>query len=258
MKIAICFHGQLRFTNECSPEIHHNLIDLYESDVYAHIWWSEYMLGKPFHHEYDDLYKEKIEDFVALYNPKRIKVEERYIMDDLKEYVTHVREDENWAAYLDADHIKNIVYKINSQYYSRRQSYELIERPENYDFIVCVRTDSCMANPISLNFLQKDTLYVQDGNFTGFAPTYCDIFEVGNSSVMRLYSETWSSDPEKNEIRKYFREGVIHIHKFVEATIKNRGIKSELREFNVRAPTNIGRFFQLRKPPFQFNSRIWV
>jgi hypothetical protein len=37
------------------------------------------MLNKPFHHEFNDLYKENVEDFIKIYNPKKIKIESEYL-----------------------------------------------------------------------------------------------------------------------------------------------------------------------------------
>ena len=46
MEIAICFSGQPRFLNECYENIHKNLIEGYDVDVYAHGWWDESYKGK--------------------------------------------------------------------------------------------------------------------------------------------------------------------------------------------------------------------
>ena len=48
MKIAVCFSGQPRFINECSPSILENVIGNYDVDVYAHLWFDEDLQTKPY------------------------------------------------------------------------------------------------------------------------------------------------------------------------------------------------------------------
>jgi hypothetical protein len=125
MKIAVCFSGQLRFVNEYSKFIIDNLIKLYDTDVYAHMWYDESTLGKPFHHDFNDLYKEKIEDFVRIYNPKKMKIEEKYMLFD-ENYYKYISQEFDLFA-LDNETIKNAIFRTESQWYSVFQTYNLID-----------------------------------------------------------------------------------------------------------------------------------
>ena len=48
MKIALCFSGQPRFVNECSPLITSNVIQDYNVDVFAHLWFDDDLQTKPY------------------------------------------------------------------------------------------------------------------------------------------------------------------------------------------------------------------
>ena len=48
MKIALCFSGQPRFVNECSPLIRNNVIQDYDIDVFAHLWFDDDLQTKPY------------------------------------------------------------------------------------------------------------------------------------------------------------------------------------------------------------------
>ena len=48
MKIALCFSGQPRFVNECSSLIKANVIQDYNVDVFAHLWFDDDLQTKPY------------------------------------------------------------------------------------------------------------------------------------------------------------------------------------------------------------------
>ena len=48
MKIALCFSGQPRFVNECAPLIKANVIQDYNVDVFAHLWFDDDLQTKPY------------------------------------------------------------------------------------------------------------------------------------------------------------------------------------------------------------------
>jgi hypothetical protein len=226
MKIAVCFSGQLRFVKEYSEYILKNLIHLYDVDVYAHIYYDESMLGKPFHHEFNDLYKENINDFLEIYNPKKIKIESEYKRFDDNIY--------NFAAIepdlinLNYDDIKNAIFRMESQWYSVAQTYDLIDEPEKYDFILRLRTDSYIKNPILFNNLNKNILYVQSGTAAGADRKYCDWFAAGNNIVMKYYMKNMI-----DEFKKIYSNGLIHMHNFIEYSLLDMKIECTNYEFHV-------------------------
>jgi hypothetical protein len=221
MKIALCFSGQLRFVNEYHTFILENIIKLYDVDIYAHFWWNEDMLNKSFHHEYNDLYKENIGDFIKLYSPKKIKVDKKYSGNSdnciYKSCENHM--------YLDEENCKRVILTMKSQFYSVLECYNLIENADDYDFIIRLRTDCYISAPLHLHDLNKHTLYIQNSYCAGQDRKYCDWFAVGNNSVMNEYSNIY------NKINSIFKEGVIHIHNFMEKATSH--INRIDYEFNV-------------------------
>jgi hypothetical protein len=224
MKIAVCFSGQLRFVNEYSKYILEHLIKLYDADIYAHLWYDESMLGKPFHHEHSDLYKEKVEDFIHIYNPKKI-ITEKQIDFDLSQFNMVSREYE--LLHFSIETIKESIHRQISQWYSVKKTYELIENPHQYDFIIRLRTDSYLTKPIDLNLLRKDILYVQTGIIAGADRKYCDWFAIGNNNVMKYYMNLFEKSVE------VFSNGLFHMHRFMEYAIVSSNIPSIDYEFGV-------------------------
>ena len=81
MKIALCFSGQPRFVNECSPLIKSNVMQDYDIDVFAHLWFDDDLQTKPYKYGGDSNWdKQRIEggaidDFIKTYNPTDLLVE---------------------------------------------------------------------------------------------------------------------------------------------------------------------------------------
>jgi len=221
MKVALCFSGQLRFVNEYSKFIIENIINHYHVDIYAHLWYNENMLGKPFHHEFNDLYKEKIDDFIKIYSPKKIKIENEYKMDD-KIYNYKSNEQD---LRISGEDCKKCIFRMNSQFYSIQECYKLIENPDDYDFIIRIRTDCYITSPLKLDTLTKNILYIQNGYCAGSDRKFCDWFAVGHNTVMKEYCNIY------NDFHKFYKDGVIHMHKFMELSTSH--INRIDYEFNV-------------------------
>ena len=81
MKIALCFSGQPRFVNECAPLIKANVIQDYNIDVFAHLWFDDDLQNKPYKYGGDSNWEHQriqgtaIDDFVKNYNPIDMVVE---------------------------------------------------------------------------------------------------------------------------------------------------------------------------------------
>ena len=66
MKIALCFSGQPRYIDK-SYEQFRSIFDNNAVDVFAHLWWDDSYLGKPFVWESKDRYPEDynpLEEFI--------------------------------------------------------------------------------------------------------------------------------------------------------------------------------------------------
>lgn len=224
-RIAVCFSGQLRFVNEYSRNILKNLINLYDTDVYAHLWFDQSMIGKPFHHEFTDLYKESIDDFMHTYKPKACVTESCYSLFNECDY-NFVPADNDFVS-ISAESIRQTIYRMESQWYSIKKSYELIENPDQYDYIIRLRTDSLITKPIVLNVLNTHTVYVQSGRQAGFDRKFCDWFAVGNNRVMAKYMNIYQ------RYKPYFSSGIIHMHIFLEKVLAELNVSVAEYEFGV-------------------------
>ena len=236
MKIAVCFSGQLRFVKEYSQYILPHLIQPYEKvDVYAHLWYSEEMLRKPFHHEFLDEYKESPDEFIQIYSPKKCVFEKEYIH---MEPISTECNERDLKSLKPEDRIQSI-YRIFSQWYSVKKCYELIENPEDYDFIIRLRTDAFIQNPILLEDLNNSILYVQTGKGAGNDRRFCDWFALGGPDVMKNYClETYK------DVFTYYQKGIIHMHHFMELTLAK--YKNSYIEYNFNIPINHS-FYKIRK-----------
>ena len=73
MKLALCFSGQPRFVNECSDLILSNVIQDYNVDVFAHLWFDDALQSQPYKHGGDGKWKDQripitaIDDFINKY-----------------------------------------------------------------------------------------------------------------------------------------------------------------------------------------------
>jgi hypothetical protein len=78
MKTTLCFAGQPRFVKECYPSIKKHIIDPNGiTEICAHFWLPPAGLPYKFGAK-DTLGGEAIGDFINLYNPKVLKVEQQF------------------------------------------------------------------------------------------------------------------------------------------------------------------------------------
>jgi hypothetical protein len=154
MKIALVFSGQPRFVNsKAYLSIHDNLLQKYNCDIYAHFWFSSNINTKyetaPWSSLGDiQLSEYAIKDFIELYHPIKIEFEEPYSDSQLVERtytrVNHPREP----------------YNTRSMFISHKKAYSLVINPEQYDFIIRIRTDDYIYTLPDLNIISKDKNYV--------------------------------------------------------------------------------------------------
>jgi len=208
MKIAVCFSGQPRFIPECATSILENFLTLYDVDIYAHFWWHETMYGKPFHHEYHDVVENKdpIYDFYRIYQPKKLVFQEP-MQIDLSSFAIQSQEPD--LSHLTQEELINMFERYHYQWYSVKESYKLIEHPEDYDLIVRMRTDLVIHQPLHLTNLHNNCVYIQNGYVAGRDRDFGDWFAVGAPTVMKEFMHLYDS------IGTFWKHGVMHIHRFI-------------------------------------------
>src|SRR5690349_15448926 len=155
IRVAICLSGQPRFYNSKSYEtIKKQLLDVYNCDVYAHLWLSnDINFNYPYSPHLSCFKEIKMEpekvkkELIELYSPVSCIFEEPR---EFKEFL--LKGDERYA-------IKN----FPSMFYSVWQS-DLARREigRQYDYVVRCRTDTLLNTFPDLTKLEKGVLYIPD------------------------------------------------------------------------------------------------
>jgi hypothetical protein len=73
----------------------------------------------------------------------------------------------------------------------------------------------------------KNILYIQNGFCAGNDRKYCDWFALGSPNTMQKYCNIY------NYIYKYYKNGVIHMHKFIENVVNDIQVNTIEYEFHV-------------------------
>ena len=162
MKIALCFSGQPRFVNECSPLITSNVIQDYNIDVFAHLWFDDDLQTKPYKYggnsdwEHQRIKGTAIDEFVRAYNPTEMLVEpsKSFGDPDLDEDF-ELSEAKYWPGGIEGqpEFQKRQINNSLSYFYSLceanrlRKLYEY-ENKVKYDYVIRCRTDSQIHQPV--------------------------------------------------------------------------------------------------------------
>jgi len=155
MKVAIVFSGQPRYIEETLIFQLNQMFFLnkYDCDVYAHFWFKQdenyvYNTGPDSYLDDLKLHKDSISLFTELYKPKKIVVEDPPTIEQLTtRHYTHV-------------YTQSQVLPILSYTTSLKKAYSLIDNPDQYDFIVRLRTDMLTVRCPDLNILSKENIYL--------------------------------------------------------------------------------------------------
>jgi hypothetical protein len=158
MKIALAFYGQPRFIcPKTFDSVKEHFLDKYDCDVYAHFWFSD----DPFIvHETAPwsglgpikFSQDTIELFKVFYKPISIRLDPPLIENTSL-----------FEKYTNAISTRS-PYLITSSYTSRKYVYELIQNPEQYDFIIWMRSDTVYVRTPDFLSLDKLSIYrfIQD------------------------------------------------------------------------------------------------
>lgn len=158
MKIALAFYGQPRFIcPKTFDSVRKHFLDKYDCDVYAHFWFSD---DPSVLHETAPWSKlgsihfssDTITLFKTFYKPVSMRLDPPMVDNpDLFKRYTKA-------------HSKRSGYIITSSYTSRKYVYELIQNPEQYDFIVWMRSDTVYVRTPDFSLLDKSSIhrFIQD------------------------------------------------------------------------------------------------
>jgi len=224
MKIALCFSGNIRFLQECYPDIQKYIIDNNDVDVYAHLWWDKSYRGQLFrfhsNHRFED--RDLDLEFIELYKPKKHIIEIQRKFTDVYEGKPTIYSDEK---------INILFGQINyfnqlSQYYSKLKANQLCEDSGiKYDLIIHIRTDCVIdTNRFIANTIQnidKNNLYIGSTMYGG--PKYCghhpnlpsDWFFIGPPNKMNIFTKNLYE-----LLYKYRKYEVTHIQDYISLVLQ--------------------------------------
>jgi len=243
-KFAVCFSGYPRFVRECFGGIKKNFLDgLGEYDVYANFQWNDDWQNTPIHHEFADKYgKDELSEFIELYTPLNLK--------DIK-VIQPYNFDTSFYDKLSAepDMVFETVEKSRSQFYRSKCQYQGISDcvklvdPNDYEFIVRIRTDSIFHSELDFSQLETNNILCQDGYEAGWDRHYSDWFFIVPTNKINFFHDLAN-------VEEHYKNGIIHMHKLVEKVGKPYNI--EHHQFNITTASicsykNTEKFLEIRK-----------
>lgn len=206
MKIALCLSGYPRVYPNCHESIRKKVIQHHDCDVFMHTWW-------------DDSCENQVERFGSLstfgsgdqaaalrrlWQPKRMLVEKP---DNRFDAFPIPVNDKYMGPHgiHDPKIIRSIKIAQLSQYYSIRESYKLIENPDDYDIIVRCRSDLLFDGPVNFEFglpaFGPDHLWLVNGtSIAGAGRDYGDWFAWGIPSLMDRFMTIYNRMSDLNKL----------------------------------------------------------
>lgn len=218
MKVAVCFSGQPRFINECCGSIIENVFGDYSVDVFAHLWFDENLLTKPYKYggsggwENQRISESAIDDFKRTYNPVEMIVEESCdFYDPYMEEDFEISQNRYWKGSLNEPNYKERQIKNTlSNFYSMSEVNRLKLKHEyknrfKYDWVFKIRTDVNVHTKINLSTNKQSTL-----NCTSLMqqpPHINDWICFGGSDIMDVCMGVFPIFQRVFDLTKHYRNG---------------------------------------------------
>jgi hypothetical protein len=182
MKVALVLFGQPRYvqTGEVFESHRKWILDKYDTDVYAHMWFSSDGKYSVATHSHTNGYcPPNSEEIIrGNYNPKRILVEESKtfkLREDVKTLITQkFQNTQHW------EHSSKNMSTFLSQLYSIESAIRLIPEPEKYDLIALCRYDMVIEHFPDLSTLDSSKFYCMNHH-----PRFPDIFFIFGPSFLK-------------------------------------------------------------------------
>ena len=199
MKLALCFSGQPRFTEECSGSILANVIQNHDVDVFAHLWFDEDLQTKPYKYggtgawEAQRIQENAIQTFQKIYQPVSLAVEKsKFFGDPDLDADFEASEAKYWPGGIEEqpDFQKRQINNSLSYFYSLCEANRLRKLYEydnkiKYDYVIRCRTDSVVQVPIPYEKFDPNAIH-----FTSLQappPFLNDWFNFGGPEAMESF-----------------------------------------------------------------------
>lgn len=199
MKLALCFSGQPRFVKECCHHVLTNVIQDYDVDVFAHLWFDEDLQKKPYKFggsggwESQRISDNAIDDFKKIYNPVDILVEpSKFFGDSDLDDDFDLSEAKYWSGGLEKEpnFKERQINNCLSYFYSLsevnrlRKLYEYKNKIK-YDYVIRCRTDTQLNQALPYELFDPNSVH-----FTSLMqppPFINDWFNFGGSEAMESF-----------------------------------------------------------------------
>ena len=214
MKVALCFSGQPRNALQTYDYFKKNIIDANNADVFIHMNYDNdnlyiekshsnngnCLLDKDLDKKIIDLYKPKryLIEAPKNFNKQNIQIDEKRL-ERSKKMNAHM----NWS---NEDHEKYILKQLTSHLYSVHKCNELKELYANengffYDYVIFVRFDLFLYQPIICNNLDPDFIYYIEMSQPD--EMISDWLNIGSNAIMNIYSSRYLTIDYFNTFKFY-------------------------------------------------------
>lgn len=166
MKNALLFFGQPRYVREAFPNIHRNLIQPNNPDIFIHMW-NDLPKDEPFRAgegwKNERLTNNPIETVIDLYQPKAILVEkQRSFPNDGVDFTNTLAK--GYAGGTERPEIaKSHIFSTYSMWYSISKVFDLIRR-ERYDSVILTRLDLSINRPVKIDSYDLEAIWGESIN----------------------------------------------------------------------------------------------
>jgi hypothetical protein len=184
MKVAICFHGLMRnMSQESYLKLKENILDILtknniQYDIYVHTFIMPFINNE---RSGENKITLRNDDYKIL-KPKKFKLEIQKNVDNKLNHQLYRKLGDWW--YDDFNSMKNIVRSFHSQY----ECYKLINNPNQYNLIFCMRPDIYYADKLDIQYIYQINNLSEDAilvpNFAHFGG-YNDRLSIGKPKVMK-------------------------------------------------------------------------
>lgn len=212
MKVALVISGQPRFVKECSSYMVQNIINQYDVDIFAHLWFDEKLTKTPYKYEGNwttqTIGEDSVDNFKNIYNPKFLEVEESInFLDKNLNFDNSLKKYNNWKTPNAPDNMKqgtegfsNLIKSNQISYFYSLNKANLLKRKYEYlnnfkyDWVIRARTDTALQVPLDLSKYNPNVVtYTNINNQESVTPgLICDWLNFGNSYVMDIFNSCFS------------------------------------------------------------------
>jgi hypothetical protein len=247
MKVAACFSGQPRFIEECSESILKNVFQDYQVDVFAHLWFDDDLLTKPYKYggsggwENQRICPNAVQKFQEVYSPLELKVEPSHnFYDPYMEDEFEISQEKYWkGSFGEPNYMERQIKNTLSNFYSMSEvnRLKLIHEYKNqfkYDWVFKIRTDVNVHTKINLSAYNPSSFNCT--NTMQQPPHVNDWISFGGSDIMDVFMGVFPMFQRIFDLTKYNRDGAWDNETLHAQILEQMSINIERHNINLSVP----------------------